>query len=198
MRTTALRTRDGCPIFYGQAASIVDFISNMEPSQLCNLDLSFFDLRALDWNERCGNDIDLTHANLCGANITQGAFEDCDFSFALLPYLCASLTKFVRCNFSECEFGATDVSGCIFEDCTFSGPGFFRLDLSHAEKIHNCRYIVDETTSLTFHASPMILHGYKSPLAFFENNMICATPPKLHSMRACILETQPKINQGLV
>jgi hypothetical protein len=198
MRTITLRTRDGHPIFYGQAGGIVDFLNNLEPERHYNLDLTYLDLRALEWNGRKGHDIDFMHANLCGANITESIFEDCDFSFALLPYLCAAHTRFIRCNFYETEFGATDVSGCEFEACSFSGPGFFRLDLSTADKIQNCFYKTDKNQPLKFQRSPLILHGHKSPFAFFEHDMVCAASQKLYPLRTGILETQSKINQGLL
>ncbi len=198
MRTTTLRTRDGCPVFYGHPAGIVDYLNNLEPDRLYDLDMSYFDLRALDWNGRRGNDIDFAHSNLCGANITESIFEDCNFSYALLPFLRASLTRFVRCDFSEAEFGATDVSGCIFEDCSFSGPGFFRLDLSTAAQIKNCVYNTMEQEKLIFHKAPLILHGHKSPLAFFEAGMLCAAPQKLHLKDVSLGKMQLKINQKVI
>lgn len=173
MRKIKLFTTTHKIIYEGIHSSIKDAIESAIQNNvvLDDIDLSFMHIHHINLDGVTIHRGLFRETNLCGANMSESKFINCDFSGAILTDACLCYSDIKGCNFKYAKFAATDISMSHLSFCEFQGWNTFNLDFHTAYKLDNLTFSHDKKI-YNFDTPPRIHKTALQQKAILENAVI--------------------------
>ena len=141
-----------------------DFKTCLETAISNKINLHYADLSAQNLTNANLDDGVLSHAdfsktNLSGANLSETYCKGANFSESSLFNTCFAYSNLNNCNFTDAEFGATDIIGSIIDGATFSTLSAFTLNFTTTRQMKDCHFITEHGEHIEFSEPPITIQG---------------------------------------
>lgn len=153
-----------------------NFAECLETALQNNVDCTYLNLREANLSHANLDGADFTGCDFSGGNLSGTNMSETNLTNALFPN--AALSDVCLCDsviedalFFETSFSGTDIAGASINDCLFSCPSFFGVNLHDAKLIKNCRYYVD-STYCPINKGPIIVNGLEKRIIIMDEHII--------------------------
>ncbi|MCI5061256.1 MAG: pentapeptide repeat-containing protein [Alphaproteobacteria bacterium] len=185
-----LRSVEGKILFEGRFASIKEGVQ-IAVEKGC--DLTGVDLRKTNLS---GAFLDKAHmpkacfwgANLKDANMSEGHFCGADFRTANLLGTCLAESDLEDSDFSGAYFSRTIVTDGNLQNCRFSCPSIFTVDLTTVGDLMGAVYSHMGEIDCDLSHAPLIIQGLQKPLVFMDDSVLVGGEIKKIKFREAIAQ----------
>lgn len=151
-------------------------------------DLRGIDLRQANLSGAFLDGAKMEEASFWGANLTEvdmsdGIFCGSDFRAANLLGTCMAAADLKKARFEGAYFSRTILRGSDLQNCRFSCPSIFTVDLGEVKSLNGAIYSHLGEVDCDLSQAPIIIRGLKKPLILMEDSTLVGGDLKKIALR---------------